>query len=200
MRGIMVKILIVSDKEDKYIWDYFDKKRFEDIDLIISCGDLKASYLEFLTTMINVPLFYVPGNHDKTYVEKPPEGCICIDSQFIKYKDIRILGFGGCNEYRGGPFQYTQKEMHKKISKLRYKLWKNKGFDILVTHAPAKGLGDGDDMCHQGFEAFNKLLDKYSPKYFFHGHQHLTYERNPRIITFKNTTIINAFKYHIVEY
>lgn len=199
MKVIKVKILIVSDKEDNYIWDHFDRKRFLDIDLIISCGDLKASYLEFLTTMINVPLLYVPGNHDTPYLEKPPEGCRCIDNELITYKGIRILGVGGCNEYRGGPYQYTQKQMQKRILKLKYKIWKNDGFDILVTHAPAKGLGDGEDLCHEGIEAFNKLLDKYSPKYFFHGHQHLNYNNQERIITYKDTTIINAYKYHIVE-
>ncbi|WP_218031481.1 hypothetical protein [Paenibacillus kobensis] len=36
-----MKILIVSDEESKYIWDYFDRERFKDIDLIISCGDMK---------------------------------------------------------------------------------------------------------------------------------------------------------------
>jgi len=46
-----VKVLLVSDIESKYIWDYFDKERFKDIELIISCGDLKESYLEFLTTI-----------------------------------------------------------------------------------------------------------------------------------------------------
>ncbi|KYH34036.1 calcineurin-like phosphoesterase superfamily domain protein [Clostridium tepidiprofundi DSM 19306] len=195
----MGKILLVSDKEDKYIWDYFDKERFKDIDFIISCGDLKASYLEFLVTMLNVPLFYVHGNHDGNYEQKPPQGCICIDNKLTKYKGIRILGFGGCNEYRGGAFQYTQKDMKKQVSKMKRKIWLNKGFDILVTHAPAKGLGDGEDLCHIGFEAYNELLDKYAPKYFFHGHQHLNYNREKRIIQYKSTTIVNAYKYYIIN-
>lgn len=196
----MTKILLVSDEEDRYIWDHFDRKRFEDIDIIISCGDLKASYLEFLTTMINAPLYYVPGNHDTPYLAKAPEGCINIDGKLIKHNNIRILGIGGSHEYIGGPYQYTQKDMHKRITKKKYKIWKNSGFDILVTHAPAKGLGDGEGRCHQGFEAFNILLDKYSPKYFFHGHQHLSYGKHKRIINYKDTTIVNAFKYHIIEY
>lgn len=195
-----IKILIVADKEDKYIWDYFDRKRFEDIEVIIACGDLKASYLEFLTTMIDAPLYYISGNHDTPYLKKPPEGCICIDDKLIIYKGIRIVGFGGCNEYRGGPYQYTQKQMNKRISRFKYKLWKNKGFDILVTHAPAKGLGDGMDLCHEGFEVFNKLLDKYCPKYFFHGHQHLNYGNQERIINYNKTTIVNAYKHYIIEY
>jgi predicted phosphodiesterase len=70
-----MKILLVSDEECSYIWDYFDAERFKDIELIISCGDLKADYLSFLVTMIKAPLFYVPGNHDGKYDVKPPEGC-----------------------------------------------------------------------------------------------------------------------------
>ncbi len=42
-----MNILVVSDEGNSYIWDYFDKNRFEDIDLMISCGDLKAEYLSF---------------------------------------------------------------------------------------------------------------------------------------------------------
>ena len=70
-----MKLLLVSDKEESYIWDHFDMERFKDIDFILSCGDLSADYLSFLVTMVNKPLFYVPGNHDKTFVRTPPEGC-----------------------------------------------------------------------------------------------------------------------------
>ena len=70
-----MKILVVSDIESNYIWDFFDKANFEDVDCVISCGDLKASYLSFLVTMLAVPVFYVHGNHDTQYLEKPPEGC-----------------------------------------------------------------------------------------------------------------------------
>ena len=40
-------------------------------DAIISCGDLPASYLTFLVTMANRPLFYVHGNHDVDAVAQP---------------------------------------------------------------------------------------------------------------------------------
>ena len=51
-----MKILVVSDREEPYIWDYFDMERFRDVDLVLSCGDLKAEYLSFLVTMIKAPL------------------------------------------------------------------------------------------------------------------------------------------------
>ena len=56
-REVSMKILLVSDKENDYIWDHFEPARFKDIELIISCGDLQPSYLSFLVTMVNVPLF-----------------------------------------------------------------------------------------------------------------------------------------------
>lgn len=187
--------------ETPYLWDFFQPDKFKDIDLIISCGDLKADYLSFLVTMIKAPLFYVPGNHNEKYIKDPPEGCESIDGKLVIYKNIRILGLGGSMRYNAaGNYQYTEKEMSKRIFRLNTKLWWNKGIDILVTHSPAYKLGDGEDLCHTGFKCFNNLLDKYSPKYFFHGHQHLNYGMKPRILQRGATTIINAFEYYIIEY
>ena len=42
-----MRILVLADKESPYLWDYFEKSKFEGIDLIISCGDLAADYLSF---------------------------------------------------------------------------------------------------------------------------------------------------------
>lgn len=194
-----MKILLVSDEETSYLWDYFQPEKFKDIDLIISCGDLKAQYLSFLVTMIKAPLLYVPGNHDTRYIKEPPEGCENIDGKLVKFKNLRILGLGGSHKYRPAEFQYTEKEMARRIFKLKPKLWLNQGFDILVSHAPAYGIGDEDDPCHRGFQCFNELMDKYLPRFFFHGHVHLNYSRKPRIHEYKTTKIVNAYQYHIIE-
>ncbi len=194
-----MKILVVSDKEESYIWDYFDHERFKDVELILSCGDLKAEYLSFLVTMIKAPLYYVPGNHNKTYISNPPEGCVSADDTIITYKGVRILGLGGSMCYNQQQFQYTNEEMNKRIRKLKRTIRKNNGFDILLTHSPAHGLGDGEDRAHQGFEGFLTLMDKYSPKYFFHGHQHLNYKVQQRVRQYKDTTIINAYGYQLLD-
>lgn len=198
-----MKILIVADEENTYLWDHFDRKKFRDIDLVISCGDLKASYLSYLVTMINAPLYYIHGNHDTRYETHPPEGCISLEDQVIEYKGIRIAGLGGSIEYSGGLHQFTQAQMMKRAKNLTKRRFKKRvpGFDILVTHSPAKGLGDGEGFAHQGFEAFNWLLDQYQPKYHLHGHQHLSYGANlERIIQYDNTTIINGFGYYILDF
>lgn len=195
-----MKILVVGDIESKYLWDYFDKEKLADVDLVISTGDLRSKFLIYLVTMMNVPLYYVHGNHDSSYLQNPPEGCDDIDDKIIKYRDLRIAGLGGSQRYKPGPFQYTEKEMKKRAGKLKRKIWLHKGLDILVSHAPATGLGDGEDLCHKGFDTLKELIDKYQPKYFIHGHQHLNYTQAPRIINYNETTIINSYNYHIFEY
>lgn len=194
-----MKILLVSDKEEPYIWDFFDHDRFADIELVLSCGDLNAEYLSFLVTMIKAPLFYVPGNHNRHYINNPPEGCESADNRLVRYKGVRIVGLGGCMKYNNKEFQYTENEMAKRIVRLRRTIKKNQGFDILLTHAPAKGLGDGEDLAHRGYQSFIDMLDRYSPRYFFHGHQHLNYRVQPRIMQYKNTTVVNAYGYHIID-
>lgn len=195
-----MKILIVGDQELDYLYDHFDNERFKDIDIIVSTGDLHSEYLEYLVTMIHAPLLYVPGNHDKSFMEKSPGGCENIDGKIVSVKGIRFLGFGGCMLYNHGPYQYTDNEMKKRTTGFRLKraIKKMNGFDILVTHAPAQGICDGADQCHTGFSAFNNLLDIYQPKYFFHGHQHLSYGTAKRINHYKNTTIINSDGYHLL--
>ena len=190
-----MKILTVSDEECPALWDYYQPGRLKDYDLILSCGDLNAEYLSFLVTMARCPVLYVHGNHDGSYDRRPPEGCDCIDDQLVVYNGIRILGLGGCRRYHPGAHQYTEKQMRQRIRRLRWKLWRSGGVDIVVTHAPVQGYGDGDDPAHWGFEAFRELLDKYRPAYLVHGHVHLRYQHDlPRTFRHENTTIINAYE------
>lgn len=195
-----MKILFIADEEWEGYWDYFRKEDFAEIDLIVSCGDLKASYLSFLTTMTSIPLLYVHGNHDDAYESKPPEGCICIEDDIFEYEGVRFLGLGGCHRYKEGKNQYTEKQMERRVRRLWLKFLQKKGFDILVTHAPAKGINDKDTMTHKGFEVFNKLIKKYEPKMFVHGHVHMKYGRDiPREDISGKTKVINAFSHYTVE-
>ena len=173
-----MKILFVSDEECPALWDYYIPGRLADYQLIISCGDLKASYLSFLVTMARCPVLYVHGNHDTRYESNPPEGCDCIDGHVVEYNGVRILGLGGCRKYHPGSFQYTDRQMRGRILKMRWPIRKAGGVDILVTHAPAEGLGDSEDVAHWGFPSLRTFLDKYSPGYHVHGHVHMTYGQN----------------------
>ena len=117
-----MKILAIADEESKALWDYFDRSKFEGIDLIISCGDLDAEYLSFLTTLTSIPVLYVHGNHDVKYDRKPPEGCICIDDRIYVHKGVRIMGLGGSMEYYGGKHQYTEAQMRLRVGRLWFQI------------------------------------------------------------------------------
>ena len=190
-----MKILCLSDEECPALWDYYTPGKLKGYDLIISCGDLKSNYLSFIVTMARAPVLYVHGNHDGYYSRKPPEGCDCIEDQIVEYNGLRILGLGGCRRYRPGEHQYTDKEMRKRIRKLRFKLWWHKGVDIVVAHAAPFGIGDDSDIAHRGFEAFLELIEKYKPKYFLHGHIHMNYGMDiPRVRQVGDTKVINVYE------
>ena len=195
-----MKILTISDEECPALWDFYTPGRLDEYDLILSCGDLSSKYLSFLVTMAKCPVLYVHGNHDGAYRYQPPEGCDCIDGQIVTYNGIRILGLGGCRKYHPGPHQYTERQMRRRIAKLRFRLWRMGGVDIVVTHAPPEDLGDSEDMAHWGFAALRDLLDKYKPAYLVHGHVHMSYGyKIPREIDYNGTKIINAFERYTIE-
>ena len=197
-----MKILVLADTESLYLWDFFEKSKLEGIDLILSCGDLHPHYLSFLATFFQGPVLYVHGNHDDRYRTTPPEGCLCVEDTIYTYQGVRVLGLGGSARYKQhGEHQYTQRQMGRRAFRRKLDLFRQGGFDILLTHAPAYGLNDGDDLAHTGFDAFNTLMDRYSPKYFIHGHIHATYGSCfKRLDHYEETTVINAYEKYIIEY
>ena len=195
-----MKILLIADEEDRGLWDYYRPEKLRGYDLIISAGDLKGEYLSFLVTMANRPLLYVPGNHDGRYARRPPEGCENIDGRLVKINGLRILGLGGSMLYSGGPEQYTERQMRRRINRLRLSLWRHGGVDIVVSHAPIAGFGDMDDAAHRGFECFKRLIDKYQPKLWVHGHVHKRYGvKFEREHVIGRTRVINACGKYEVE-
>ena len=195
-----MKILCIADEELNAFWDYYVPGRLKEYDLILSSGDLKAAYLSFIVTMARAPLMYVHGNHDTGYAVTEPEGCDSIDGEMVEYRGLRILGLGGCLWYRPGAHQYSEKEMRKRIWKLRWQIAKYGGVDIIVTHAPPRGVGDGEDRAHQGFECFLELMDTYRPRYLLHGHVHLSYGRDrTREREYHDTKVINVCEKYVLE-
>lgn len=197
-----MRILAVSDVEEKVLYDFFRKDRVEGVELIVSCGDLKAGYLDFLMTMVNVPMVYVRGNHDDLLNDEPPMGAVCLEDRVYKYNGYRFAGLGGCFGFnRQCKNNYSEGEMKFRAMRLAPKIAFNRGIDIFVTHAPAKGFGDLEDVPHRGFQTFNDMLNKYKPEYMFHGHVHTNYGRN--IVTEmehpSGTKIINACGYRIID-
>ena len=195
-----MKLLLRSDRESPYLWDYSQPGRLSGYDLMLSCGDLKARYLTFLVTMGRSRLLYVRGNHDGDYEKRPPEGCECIADRLVTVNGLRILGLGGSLMYNGGPNQYTERQMSRRLWRAGWAARRAGGVDIVLTHAPPRGCGDLEDAAHRGFEAFFPFLERYQPKYLIHGHIHMNYARNiPRRIQHGKTTIINAWERYELE-
>ena len=169
-------------------------------DLILSAGDLKAEYLSFLVTMAGCPLLYVHGNHDSRYQIAPPEGCECVEDRIVTVNGLRILGLGGSIRYSAGPFQYTERQMRRRIRRLWLRLRLSRGVDVVLTHAPPRGCGDLEDRPHRGFEAFLPFLKRWKPRYLIHGHIHRRYQPGQkRISQYGDTTILNGNGKYILE-
>ena len=185
-------------------------KRFCDIELILGCGDLPYEYLEFLVTTMDVPLLYVPGNHDPVYNEKIPasraEGCDSMDQKVRSVKGLNIAGAGGSIRYRPAcPNQYTQSQMYARMSSFVPKLlWylprHGNTLDIFIAHSPPRGIHDDEDLAHTGFSAFRDFIQTFKPRYFLHGHT-MVYKSNlvSPITKVGSTTIINVYPYRIIE-
>ncbi len=194
-----MKILAVSDEVAPSLYQYYTPGKLQDYELILACGDLKPEYLEFLVTMARCPVLYVHGNHDDRY-DREPEGCVCVDDKVFTCGGLRIVGLGGSYRYRDGKYMYTERDMKRRLLRLTLSLHRSRGFDILLTHAPMHGLNDLDTLPHRGFSCFRKLLDRWQPRWFIHGHVHRDYGVNiPQRCVYGSTTVINAYDYCIIE-
>lgn len=195
-----MRILVIGDVPSKALWDFYDETKLKGIDLILSSGDLPAEYLSFLVTFADCPLLYVHGNHDDRYNTKPPDGCVCIDDKVYEFQGIRILGLGGSMRYRDGEWMFTEKQMGRRVRRMFLRGQLLKGFDILLTHSPASGIGDCEDLPHRGFAVFLKLMEHYHPRYMVHGHVHMNYGYQiQRQTQYLDTTIVNSYEKYFLE-
>ena len=196
-----MRILTVSDFIEKALDQKIEEKALPEIDLILSCGDISPEYLVFLKEKLLCPVYYVKGNHDIRYDGYYPEGCTDVHKQLVQFDSLRIIGFEGSMWYNGNENQFTEKEMKKILRSMWFTLFKSKGVDIVITHAPPRHIHDAEDMCHKGFVSFINFIKKYSPKYFIHGHIHKSFNHPlDRVTLFGKTKVVNTCGYHIIEY
>jgi Icc-related predicted phosphoesterase len=195
-----LKVLSVSDVVDAMLHRQAGSKPFTDIDVIISCGDLPPEYLTLLANAFNAPLYYVSGNHDIRYKTKWPEGGRNLHNRLEEIGGLRFLGLEGSHWYNGGPFQYTEKQMRAIVRRLRPSLWWRGGVDVVVTHAPPLHVHDAEDPCHRGFEIYRRLIDRYKPRYFIHGHIHRHFsDASERVTLVNKTKVVNTYGYTLLE-
>ena len=195
-----MRILAVADVEDDLLLARLGRPERQCYDLVISCGDLSMSYLDCVATLANAPLFYVRGNHDVGYEDDPRLGGIDLDGRVERIGGLRIAGLEGSLDYREGVVGYSPAQMRHKAATLGLRAYLTGGIDLLVTHAPARGHGDLPDPPHQGFDAFNGLLDWLHPKVMLHGHVHLDYGMLERErVHPSGTRLVNAFGWQEIE-
>jgi Icc-related predicted phosphoesterase len=189
-----LKILCVADTVEACLYNKFDAERFGAVDLVLSCGDLPPEYLSFLVSATGGPVYYVRGNHDIRYDAKPPLGAMDLHGRVVDFQGIRILGLEGSRWYNGGPCQYSDAQMRGMIRKLWPRLWFRKPVDLILTHAPPRGVHDREDLCHRGFQSFNRLIEQLEPRYFIHGHVHEHFASlDARTTQVATTKVINAY-------
>ena len=188
------------------------------MNLVLSAGDLPMDYLDFIISSLNKPLFFVFGNHhtDKmkyfrrtltpvyTAEEEFPCGAVHLGSRVSIEENLILAGLGGSMRYNRGANQYTDFGMFFEVVKLIPRLLWNRFFygrfvDILLTHAPPRGVHDKSDKCHLGFKIFLWFMKVFEPKYLVHGHIHLYDLSEVRCTLWRKTTVINAYGHYVID-
>jgi hypothetical protein len=215
----VLRVLAVSDEVDDAL--LADPTAVRGAQLILACGDLPFEYLGSLMNVLDVPLVFVPGNHDPDVSgyrssqagltlkaglpARPPwpDGAINADGRIVDVAGLRLAGLGGCRRYSHGPNQYTDRQQTRRAWALRSRAWwrrkrDGRGVDVLLTHAPPLGVGDGDDPPHRGFKALPGLVAALRPTALLHGHVH-PYGAHVRPGRLGRTAVCNVTGWHLFE-
>jgi uncharacterized protein len=210
-----MRILTVSDKVEPVLYGPYIRERVGHIDLILACGDLPYYYLEYIVSLLDRPLYYVHGNHDKAILHLTDSSSMSgpaglewgtnLHTHTACHEGLLLAGLEGCQVYNpGAPYQYDESQVRAQVLRLGLRLLANRlrygrYLDILITHAPPRGIHDGEDLPHRGFESYLTLLRRFRPVLMVHGHQHV-YNRNEATETdYAGARIINTFGYRVVE-
>ncbi|HET7465358.1 MAG TPA: metallophosphoesterase [Candidatus Dormibacteraeota bacterium] len=206
-----MRVLAIADEVAESL--YGDTLKDLRPDLILSCGDLPFEYLENLVSRTDVPLLYVPGNHDPelklgdatfeglsaNFDGTGPPGCVNVDRRIEEAAGLWIAGLGGSIRYNEGPNQYSQSQMRRRALRLEWRArLRRRHVDILLTHAPPAGSGDADDPAHAGVEALNRLVRKLRPRMLIHGHVR-RYGPKMEDLRLGETVIVNPIPYRMIE-
>jgi Icc-related predicted phosphoesterase len=206
-----VKILAVSDQVADSIYNARIRVRFGDVGLVLSCGDLPYSYLEYIVSVLNVPCFFVHGNHDRDeylssgHTLTRPEGWVNLDGKVATARGMLLAGLEGSFRYRPHAlYQYTEAELASKIWRMTPALLMNRVrcgryLDVLITHAPPFGIHDASDLPHRGFRALLGFMARFRPRYLLHGHKHV-YGLEEYRTRYLDTEVINVYPFRVIEW
>ncbi len=207
-----MKLLTLSDVELPRIYSPKIKDRFGDVDLAISCGDLSYYYLEFIISSLDIPLYFVRGNHAKDVEygcagpRKAPWGARDLHRKVVRDPKTGLLlaGIEGSLRYNDGDYQYSQAEMWLMVlglvpALLLNKLLYGRFLDIFISHAPPWGIHDQDDRAHRGVKAFEWLVKTFQPTYHLHGHVHVYTSSTVTKTKVGETNVLNTYGFRTLS-
>lgn len=204
-----MKILAVSDVVVDWIYSPKMRLVLSETDLAIGCGDLPAYYLEYIVSALDIPVFYVHGNHSlpregENLRGEITDGQVDLHCRIERYKGYTFAGVEGSVRYKEGIYQYSQTLMWLNVFRLIPYLIINRintgrYLNVFVSHAPPWGIHDQPDYAHQGIKSFRWLLTHFQPDYHLHGHVHIYRPDVERETIFGKTKVINAFGYRKLE-
>lgn len=221
-----MKILCVADHIDPLVYSAAVKTRFEEVDLVLSAGDLPMEYLGFISASLNKPILFVFGNHHLKHlsrfrrwgVSRGPAmydpgsdlpfqnyfGSTYIGGRVVEEEGLIFAGLGGCRRYNRGENQFTEFQMLMMILRITPRLLWNRVFrgralDVLLTHASPYEVNDRPDPTHRGFKVFRWFLKRFKPTFQLHGHIHLYDINAERETQFEQTRVINVYDHFVLE-
>ena len=191
-----MKILAISDNIQPQMENPDRlRKNYGDVELLISCGDMPAPYIDLIGSTLNVPVFFVKGNHDLDYGPDRPGG-EDLKGKIVTFKGFSFAGLEGSPRYNQEPLQYGELEMTLMVwsfaPRMLLRRWLNGyGVDVMITHAPPRGIHDLEDRAHRGFKSYRTLINLYRPRFLLHGHVDTWDNRRPTTTKFGETEVIN---------
>ena len=162
-----MRILVIADRAPRSpITDILAR---EQIDLIVTLGDLEHGMLRQLEDVTTIPKIGVYGNHcSGTYME--PLGIRNMHLATWEFGGLRFGGFQGCVRYKLNPYAImcTQEEASALLADFP-------SVDVMLTHCPPYGVNDEPgDPTHEGFRGLRDYVLRARPRYLLHGHTYPT--------------------------
>lgn len=184
--GVMLmKLLLLTDIHDrlgrvKVLAEKIVKENVA-IEAVLIAGDLTyfqraeraVKILREIRRLINVPVYFVPGNCDDprllvlTFDE---ERIYNVHGRAVHFNQYTVYGVGGSNKTPfSTPIEWSEEEIEEYVKKA-WVLEPEKL--IMITHVPIYGVMDELVEGHVGSRALRKLLDERQPVLWVTGHLH----------------------------
>src|SRR5581483_7893427 len=88
-----MRVLAISDVIVETLYSPAVQELARDVSCVLSGGDLPSAYLEYIVSMLDVPLDDRMGNHGARAGAKDlPEGCVNMDGRVVKHDGLLIAG------------------------------------------------------------------------------------------------------------